>query len=363
MNEYFIHLGLHKTATKYFQHFYFPNFPEDKVLYNPYPLQQYMMDYVKAEEADRPSVLEAFNKEKENLAKTHPDKKIVISREIMAGNLFNAYREWQLSTQLVKDLFPEAKIFLSLRYQIEWLISCYRESIHEHHYQPISDFLNYDKKSGKFLIPESDVNSDGFANLYALNLDFTKMIDRLYGLFGKENVFVFFYEDFKKDKNAILRKVEQIIDLPEIKPKASQGIPNRGYSRLAINLSIMRSKLLKSVGLKGFVHRPIFFYGKNSIPAGAQHISILDQDKYWGEYFLRDNEELRSKNYPDLSSGEKIRREFTWRYFIKNRFDKVLYKDGDLLGELRSKLEDEYKVINKDLVKIFDENNIPQKYK
>ena len=131
----FLHIGLHKTATKYFQHYVFPILPKDKYLYNPEKLSQYLIDYLKADKKDKNEILEIFNKEKKELLKNNPHKKIVISREIMSGNLFAAYNTWEENTESLKNLFPEAHIIISLRYQPDWLLSCYRESLHEHHYQ------------------------------------------------------------------------------------------------------------------------------------------------------------------------------------------------------------------------------------
>ena len=78
------------------------------------------------------------------------------------------------------------------------------------------------------------------------------------------------------------------------------------------------------------MHRPIFFYGKESIPSGKQELSILDREKYWGSHFLRDTEEVRSLNYPHLSDTEKEHYESSWRFIVKMILDKNRYRLGSI---------------------------------
>ena len=141
MSKIFLHIGLHKTATKFYQHHVFPFLDKEKFNYNPTKITQYLSDYIKAETSDKEQILKHVIEEKENL-KQADERTIIISREIMSGNLFSAYRDWNEQVKLLHDMFPEAEIVISFRYQPDWLVSCYRESVHEHHYQSIEDFLN-----------------------------------------------------------------------------------------------------------------------------------------------------------------------------------------------------------------------------
>jgi len=361
-NRVFIHIGLHKTATKYFQHHVFPFLDKEKFLYNSPLLDQYLMDYMMADKEDRKPILKYVLDEKQRLLDENPNKAIVISRESMAGNLFSAYKYWEESTQLLKDMFPEAKVLVSLRYQPDWLVSCYRESLHEHHYQNIDNFLNFDSTSKTFVNPEQSRNTEGYANLYALNLDFTRMLKRLYSLFNKEQVAVYFYEDLKNKRENELKKVLKEIGSEMVETKPVEGIPNRGYSALSIQLSIERANTLREKGLLNKLHRPIFFYGKNSIPAGNIERSVLDKDKYWGNQFLKDNEEVRSPNYPNLSEDEKLEYEKSWRYIVKNILDVKEYIDWDLLDDKRAILDKYYKKLNMELIDLLPDNVIPGKY-
>lgn len=361
MNNIFLHIGLHKTATKFFQHHVFPFLDEEKFNYNPPRLSQYVMDYVKADREDRAPILKALHIEKTRLQK-EDGRIVLISREIMCGDLFCAYRFWDESIDLLHNAFSEAKIIMSMRFQPDWLVSAYRESIHEHHYQPIEDFLTYDRKNNVFERPKTCRNEHGMANLYALNLDYTRMLDKLFSKFNREDIYLTFYEKFKSQPKIITREVLDFIGSAPVQVKPVEGIPNRGFSANSIKLSLERAKRLKRKGKANEIHRPIFFYGANSIPAGNIELTLLDKDKYWGPQFLRDNEEIRSPNYPNLTEEERRAIESSWRYHVKNVLDVKEYEDWDLLGDIRESLVAKYHDINKELVKHIPADKIPSKF-
>jgi len=335
MNKYVLHIGLHKTGTKFLQHKVFPNLLESKFLYNPPRITQLICDLIKAFNEDVQMVQSEIRKEKELLKRQYKGKTIVISREIMSGDLFNFYKDKETTVSKLSAVFSGATVIYSLRYQVDWIISCYRESIHEHHYQSISNFLRLKKGSPKYI-----------NNSYK-DLDFHKYGRLLRESFGQENVHLLYYEDFKKEKKDTVIKVANILgekDIPIIFD--NDKIPNRGYSAFAINLSIFRAFFLKRVGLGKKVHRPIKFLGPNSIPAGFENLSVLNKSKYWGVEFLRDNEEVRSINYPNLSKKEARKLEWSWRNIIKNKLDKLFYWDWDLLGKRRIEMDIYFKRLN-----------------
>lgn len=358
----FLHIGLHKTATKYLQHFVFPYICSRDIIYNPPLLTQYVMDYLKADDEDKTPIYEALCEEKANILNDNPHAIVLISKEIMAGDLFTGYADWKKSLSNLYTIMPDAHILIALRFQYDWLVSCYRESLHEHHYQTADKFLCYNRKENAFTKPRTRSNKDGYAHMYAFQLDYAKMLQNLFDLYGKQSVTVFFYEHFKEDKDNVIAGLLEKLGVSDHMPPMSNVIPNRGFSALAITLSIARATLLKRLRLGFWVHRPIFFFGKNSIPAGNESISILPTEKYWGRYFLRDNEEVRSSNYPHLTFREKLKMELSWRYFVKNCLDKLFYWDWDVLKKRKTNIVSYYKNLNRKLLEILSENDVPSKY-
>lgn len=340
--EYYLHIGLHKTGTKFFQYNVFPNLRKDQIIYNPPKLTQLIVDLVKAKKNDVDLVLKEINKEKANIEKNNLAKKVLISREVMSGDLFTFYKDYKSHyIRLYKGL-SEAKIIMSLRYQTDWIISCYRETLHEHHYQTIKQYLGLEQGEKKFVK----------ANYK--NLDYAGILRQIKSLYGSKNISIFFYEDFNKDKMKFLKKKLKTLGLNSVPiVKDINTIPNKGYSALAIYLSIKRYQFFKALKIDRYlIHRPIFFFGDNSIPSGFKELSVLNKDEYWHDKFLRDNEEIRSKGYPHkLSLYEKINLQLSWRNLMKKVLDTIIYKDWDILQKERKLLDSHFKKINAKMLK------------
>lgn len=352
MTEYFLHTGMHKTGTKFFQHKAFPNLDSREIVYNPPKLCQLICDLLKADSSDVDMVIEKIVEEKIYLENKNV-KKVLISREIMSGNLFNFYSGYESHYLRLSRAFPQAKIIIAIRYQVDWIISVYRESIHEHHYQDIGEFLGFLPGNDKFI--KADYK----------DLDYSGIITCIQSLFGVSNVHLFFYENFRVDKQKTLQEIANFLGIRKIDiTYDGDSIPNRGYSALAIKISIYRYKFLKAIRMENkFVHRPIKFFGEDSIPAGFEELSILSKKKYWHDGFLRDNEEVRKPGYPNnLTKLDQVKLRFSWRFFIKQVFDKIVYIDKDLLSNKRSALNEHFKRENTKLLNIVQDCQVPKKY-
>lgn len=348
MSDIYLHIGLHKTGTKFFQHKLFPYLNKDKYDYNPPKITQLIADLYKADKTDTSSIIDKIHNEKTKLSNS---KKTLISREIMASDLFSFYQDFEEKFNRLAKAFPEAKIIFATRFQTDWILSCYRESIHEHHYQSIDDFLTEDE------------NKPFIGNDYR-KLDYYKIFKTIYSLYKDESIFHFFYEDFRSKRDETIKNVLSFIGSEFVKPvTGNDTIPNRGYSAFSIKLSLIRFKLLSIIGLKSLVHRPIVFFGPKGIPAGYEDLSELPKEKYWHDGFLRDNEEIRSKNYPNIGFFEKLKQELSWRSIIKKRIDQILYLDKDLLSHRRDELNKYFREQNIKIAKDFNVKKMPLYYK
>ena len=354
MTDYYLHTGMHKTGTKFFQHKVFPNLDKTKINYNPPKLCQLICDLLKADRCDVDMVLDAISQEKKIISKENLQS-VLISREIMSGDLFSFYKGYQDNYIRLQRAFPEAKLIISLRYQVDWIVSCYRETLHEHHYQTIGQFLGF------------ELGCEDFVKANYKDLDFSAILTHLNNLFGAENLNVFFYENFREDKLVMLKSISSILGVHDVSvTNDSDSIPNRGYSALGVELSVKRYRLFKALHLeKHFVHRPIRFFGESSIPAGFEELSVLPKDKYWHDGYLRDNEEVRSDGYPnDLSLSERWKLKLSWRNLIKGNLDKIIYQDWDLLELYRDELDTYFKEHNAQLLEVHNElsESLPVKY-
>ena len=80
MNKIVLHIGLHKTATKYLQHHVFPFLDKSKFIYNPEKLDQYVLDYLKAFGEDKKYILPKLIEEGKGYRSQNP-KKLSFFRE------------------------------------------------------------------------------------------------------------------------------------------------------------------------------------------------------------------------------------------------------------------------------------------
>lgn len=327
--KYYLHVGLHKTATKFFQYRVFPFLPKERINYNPPRLTQLVCDLLKAESGDVPMVLDAIAAEKTAVEQEGRD--VLMSREIMSGDLFSFYRGHEETISRLSRAFAGAEILLAFRFQPEWIVSCYRETVHEHHFQTLAEFLDTSPGAA----------GNGFVHADYRTLDWTGILRTYCEQFGGKHVHVSFFERFAADKVGAVREMYNVLGLegePELRDPGT--IPNRGYSALAIAVSLWRYRILRKLGLeKRLVHRPIFFFGENGIPAGFEELSVLPTEPYWGERFLRDSEEIRPAGYPKLSFADSVRMALGWRSLMKRGLDRINYAGGDLLKEKRRELE------------------------
>ena len=162
----YLHIGLHKTATTYLQKNVFP-YGSGELKYNDSELSELLVKCFKL-----PRLVNETTQEFKAKLETLPEStKLFFSYEIMCGNLFSLYDNSEYTQGLIKDLFSDCdlKVIVVLRNQVDWLISCYRESAHEHHYQKMDSFLSFN--DGVFKKPKSYMNENGYAccNPYLLN--------------------------------------------------------------------------------------------------------------------------------------------------------------------------------------------------
>ncbi|MGD2088271.1 MAG: sulfotransferase domain-containing protein [Candidatus Aminicenantes bacterium] len=138
----------------------------------------------------------------------------------------------------IKDTIPDAKILLVLRNQVDWIRSNYLHRIVAlpKRHKTFSDYIS--TRIGKTIL---------FGGL------FHDTVKIYYDLFGKDNVQVLLLEQFKRDRNAALKKMCRFLDVafvefPTDKEKRNKGFDNRvgngirKLSRLGLGISKSNSE-------------------------------------------------------------------------------------------------------------------------
>ena len=293
-----VHIGLHKTATRFFQNFVFAQLASSGVIFNPpslmTPLHALYRD-ASAEDA-KARVMTA-------LARFRAEGRgrcLLISKPDIPGEMYDGYPEHPEHLALLKDLVPEAHILYVARHPADWLHSAYRQSLVKGRGGPIETFLNY--RNGEFNEKRA-VFADGMRNMDARRLPVLSIYDHCAELFGRDRVVLICFEHIRSHKGDVMECLRKLIGLSRLPDLDPNKLKNRSYSAQAI-------ERLCSGGLAS--HKLVSFSdnGPNNL--------------YW-TFWLKPLRKLRAN-------------------FIKHGFDRVTYRDWDLMsrGGMRDQLNELY---------------------
>ena len=245
MKNVLIHVGMHKTATTSMQKLYFPVIQKNgiNIRVNDVQIYRYLETCWKFDSYERNT---EFNNMK-NYIGTINEENLVISMEAFCGDLFTGYKNEDYKQKLMhlKDLFSEQEleVLFARRELLSWVISCYKESVKEHH------FMSFDKFVEKF-----EVGSDGIPTIKAFEIP---TICRRLGIKVSE----FKFEDIKKDDKIIARHIISRTGNDQMLiSEVMGGNKNVGYS---LNTIAFILKLKKK--FSWIMPRSIYFKGPNSI--------------------------------------------------------------------------------------------------
>lgn len=282
-----LHIGLHKTATRYLQRAVFRQLDSERFLVNPEPLFHDLRQAVRhpGDEhwADRAATA-AGRARAEAGGRT-----IVLSDPSISGDMYSSHVDYRENLGLVHRLFPDARIVYFVRRQSDWLQSAYRQSLVKGKGAPIEQFLNF--RGGEFRArPGSRVN--GVRIVEALTLRFLDIYRAYAERFGPDRVYLFTQEDLRHRPAAVAERLAEALGLDRLPPEPQRVSGNRSFSALAIRL--------------------FFPTTTRDLPPGGP-IDTSDHNA--------------PGRWPRLTSaGRKLR-----TTFIRHLFDRILYKDWDLL--------------------------------
>ncbi|MGB0653111.1 MAG: sulfotransferase [Thermoplasmatota archaeon] len=208
-----VHAGYHKTGSTWLQTRFFPRHPHlmlpwrtadvERVLVHVHPLR---FDAEAARAALRPG-LEAATAE--GLVP-------VVSAERLSGSpLFGGFDAPETLAR-IKEVFPEATLWLSLRNQVDAIASYYREYVTGGGQARLPEFLRGLVRS------EHD-------SVLLQHYDYVPLLRHARGLFG-DRLLVTLFERFQQDPAAEMRKVCDRLDVP-LHPEDFDFRPVRGGLR------------------------------------------------------------------------------------------------------------------------------------
>lgn len=293
-----LHIGLHKTATRFLQRALFRNLDPDAFLVNPPALMAALRRAIREPgEASRRALETAAA-----AALAEADgRTLVVSDPGISGDLFNNHNDYADNLALVRGVFPQANVLYFVRRQSDWLHSAYRQMLVKGRSAPIEVFLNF--RDGDFQ-PRVARRVNGVRTLDARGLRLLEIYRAWCDAYGPERVYLFRQEDLRHAPETVYARVAEALGLERLPPLPARVSGNRAFSALAIR---------------------IFFPGASRQP-DLNRARIDDRPPHGLLWRL----------------GRPLRSLRT--LVIRHGFDKLVYRDWDLLAAhgMREKLDAHY---------------------
>lgn len=351
MKQYIFHIGLPKTGTCFLQDKVFPKLDENEISYNPKTYLALLRDYMYGKICKTTFLKEV----QDNDLLKGSSNKIFISEE---GFSVDGYSfEYQNLLERLQDLYPQSKIIISFRFQTDWLLSLFKQSVQQQNPQSIENFLNFDYSTNNFRSGTKHfqnryssidfIKNNTLPSLDVFTIDYGCMIEDYQKAFGKENVCVMFYENFKKDQLAFLHTLFNLLDvsMPE---KIDLQPHYRLLSAMGIEILVKIDQLARIFGVK-------ISYSLPNV-----------QKKYSSIVIKNSNGNIKVKDLM-VKMFYFIFLSLSWvqiRKLFQNHIDKLYYMDWDMLEKfaMRGQIEKITAPNNQKLLNLLPQGSIPSVY-
>ena len=284
----YLHIGLHKTASTFLQNSVFPHLKETVYLQPNRYLKDFFISLVYERLTEK-----RVNELQGMVSEVAVHEKNLLSNEALSGHPL--LRTGKTGEQLLKDLKKvfkayDVKIILCLREQASWLASVYKEYVRA---GGVADFSGFMKSF-------DELCKHNFGkNMYEA-YRYAPYVSLLHKHFGRKNVFVNTFEDFRSDPRAFTKSLASFMGEPETPRIKQQKYYNRGYGEAQIRMARFANRLFKTrMNPKGLIPlkitpaifgRGIFyrlFPEKFRLP--------IKWESYLRSRFEKDREELKKK--------------------------------------------------------------------
>ena len=214
-----IHIGYHKTGSTWFQKAFFPSFENLYVV--PQNLSTSLFVFPSSFSFDASSTAEHLW----HLTEEAECQSMVVSNEELSGNIHSGgnggYVAKEVAERLYQTFGADSQILIFLRNQEDMIESSYRQYLKIGGTQKLHAYLNPPHESHRR--PRFSLS----------HFEYDQLVSFYFQLFGKDHVHVFFYEDFKSDKDVVLRSIMQIMGFQSAWTGPNAAI-NQSHSRGAL---------------------------------------------------------------------------------------------------------------------------------
>ncbi len=245
-----IHVGFPKTATKWFQHQFYPCLPNSgyidrKVVFN---------NLIRPDiwEFDEESTLKA-------LTEISGGNRILICEELLLGGLDIGFGIGEFIHEMayrIKKTFPDGEVVIFIRNQEQIILSAYSQYIKAGGTMSLKSFLNSQSRFKAF-----------FKNHHLFTLKFfeyDKIIALYTEIFGAEKIHIFLYEEFAKNQEDFITNFCKELHLNKPTHTKITVIENKQLSRLSMHIMRFFNRFTyKNTPFKSYIFHVnrVYFYG------------------------------------------------------------------------------------------------------
>ena len=230
-----IHTGYFKTGTTWFQKVFFPK--ANNVAFS--NLANSSLDDNLILERPFDFSPEKVREHINELLPNEDSKTLVLSRERLSGHPFTGGYDAKIVADRLKETYPEATIIIFIREQKNAMISTYKEYVKRGGIAPFESWIYTHERT----IPSFQLDY----------FNYHKQIDYYFHVFGKQNVKVYTYEDFKNQPEAFLKVFSEELNLDiDLSQFNFTKKVNRGFSTKSLKLLRWANKFSKNRNLNPY---------------------------------------------------------------------------------------------------------------
>lgn len=234
-NNVIIHIGYFKTGTTWFQNVFFPK--ASNIVFSNHANASLDDNLIITRPYD-------FSSEKvinfiDNLFSDNDSKTLLLSRERLSGHPFTGGFDAKVIADRLKITYPNATIVIFIREQKHAIVSTYKEYIKRGGIAPFEKWIFTHQRT----VPSFQLDY----------FNYHKHISYYFNVFGKSNVKVYAYEDFKNRPEAFLKSFCEELNLDiDLSHFDFAKKVNKGFSTKSLKLIRWSNKFSKNKNLNSY---------------------------------------------------------------------------------------------------------------
>lgn len=297
-----IHIGFHKTGTTWLQENYFIKNPDiyktvgNNVKEFAYNFIYGRGDYKNPFDFNGDKIKDRFTTFFNSLDENDKNKVLIISDEDLCGHMWSGGVQARRIADDLRSVFPDAKILITIREQVNAIVSSYKHFIRAGGSCSIGQYL---KTGNEFQVP---LFNPLFFDYYSTVMYYQK-------IFGKQNVLCLAQELLSENKEEYIKNIQKFLNIREEKKYFDPRLLNTSNDKEAVWYYLLRLSGLfrKSRNLSGKINLCPVILRSIVNKVFIRLIKILSQlttDKC----VLRFNRKLKNKVMTSIIKNEVIER-------------------------------------------------------